>query len=96
MSENNTNMSHRFECIIPKWVSGPNGLRAYIDQLDETKNLGYFESEADLIYTSLCKSGRPELYSQLSTTEKESVQEFVQEHVVRTKLEFLKRTEKTL
>ena len=76
-SAGESKMARRIEsCTIPKWEPGPDGLRAFIDQLDETKNLGYFDTDSDLIYTSLCNSGKPELFSQLSSKQKSSVEEF--------------------
>ena len=61
---------------VPQWNPGPEGLRSYIDMLDNAKTLGYFESDADLIYSSLCRSGKPEIYSQLTQTEKDSLAEY--------------------
>lgn len=61
---------------VPKWTPGYHGLRSYIDQLDACKSLGIFESDSDLIYSSLCWSNKPELYSQLPEEEKQSVEKF--------------------
>jgi len=61
---------------VPRWNPGPEGLRSYIDMLDNAKTLGYFDSDADLIYSSLCRSGKPEIYSQLTQKEKESLEEY--------------------
>ena len=61
---------------VPRWAPGPEGLRSYLDMLDNAKTLGYFESDADLIYSSLCRSGKPEIYTQLTQKEKESLEEY--------------------
>ena len=61
---------------VPKWEPGYEGLRNFLDQLDVCKSLNIFESDADLIYSSLCRSDRPELYSQLPKEEKESLEKF--------------------
>ena len=63
---------------VPRWITknGQQGLRNFIDQLEVSRDLKYFESESDLIYSALSISGKPEIYSQLSTTEKGSVVEF--------------------
>ena len=71
-------MSSRFieDFQVPKWQKGQDGLRNYIDCLESVKNLGYFETEARLIYSSLCASGKSEIYSQLSSAEKNSITKF--------------------
>ena len=61
---------------VPKWTPGYDGLRSFIDQMDACKSLQIFESDSDLIYSSLCKSNKPELYSQLPEEEKQSVEKF--------------------
>ena len=63
---------------VPKWTPGYTGLRSFIDQLDACKSLNIFESDSDLIYSALCKSDRPEIYTQLTTEEKASVGKFAQ------------------
>lgn len=62
--------------LIPFWKPGPEGVRGFIDQLEEAKNLGIFDNESMLIYGSLCKSNRPEIYAQLPTDAKSSIQKF--------------------
>ena len=62
--------------MVPFWNPGPEGVRNFIDQLEEANNLGIFDSEGELIYAALCKSNKPEIYSQLSTDEKASIQKF--------------------
>ena len=44
--------------------------------MEISRDLKYFETESDLIYSALSISGKPEIYSQLSKTEKSSVVEF--------------------
>ena len=62
--------------MVPFWNPGPEGVRNFIDQLEEANNLGIFDSEGELIYASLCKSNKPEIFSQLSNDEKVSIQKF--------------------
>ena len=70
-------MEARWEsCTIPVWRSGPDSLRSFLDQLDTSKELNLFASDAELIYTSLNKSGKPDLYQQLSKEEKTDVTAF--------------------
>ena len=64
------------EYMVPFWNPGSEGVRVFIDQLEEAKILGIFENEGKLIYAALCKSNKPEIYSQLSTEEKASIQKF--------------------
>ena len=69
-------MESSSEYMVPCWNPGPEGVRIFIDQLEEAKTLGIFENEGTLIYAALCKSNKPEIYSQLSMEEKGSIQKF--------------------
>ena len=69
-------MSERNSCIIPKWESGQDNLRNFLDQLSTAVELEYFKDERDLIYTSLCNSGKSHVFQQLSQAQKTSIAEF--------------------
>ena len=51
-------------------------LERYLAELAEAKNLGLFENENILIYGSLQKSGKFDIYTSLSPTEKTSLEQF--------------------
>ena len=63
-------------CTIPVWRPGPDGLRSYLDQLEVCKELNYFSADTHLIYTSLCRSDRQDIFQQLSKQEKSSLEEY--------------------
>lgn len=63
--------------LVPFWnQESSEGVRFFIDQLEEAKDLKIFDSEGELIYAALCKSNKPEIFSQLSNQEKNSIQKF--------------------
>ena len=64
--------------MIPKAnnLNNQDNLERYLAELAEAKNLGIFENENLLIYGSLQKSGKFDIYTSLSPKEKQSLDEF--------------------
>ena len=69
-------MAQRDESVIPIWKAGHEGLRNFLDQMENVQKLGLFTSEPHLIYTSLCNSNKQDIYMQLTKQEKSSIVEF--------------------
>ena len=62
--------------MVPKWDGSSEGIRRYIDSLDEVRELNIFPNTEHLIYASLCKSNRPEIYSSLDRGQKGDITKF--------------------
>ena len=57
-------------------VNDQDSIERYLAELAEAKNLGIFENDNLLIYGSLQRSGKFDLYTSLSNTEKTSIENF--------------------
>ena len=62
--------------MVPCWDGSAAGIRKYINHIDEAKELGIFSKDSELIYASLCRSQRPEIYSMLDAGAKGDIQKF--------------------
>ena len=74
-----TKMSSKMQYgMIPQLgtMNNQDSLEQYLAQLAEAKALGIFENENLLIYGSLQKSGKFDIYTSLSQKEKQSLEEF--------------------
>ena len=88
-------MSEKFNYHMVPTITNINNqamLERYLAELAEAKNLGLFENENILIYGSLQKSGKFDIYTSLSQTEKTSLTKFakyVRHNYGSSKLELL-------
>lgn len=62
--------------MVPCWDGTAEGIRRYINHIDEAKELGIFTKDAELIYASLCRSQRPDIYSMLDAGTKADIKKF--------------------
>ena len=66
------------EFLIPKWaVQDPNGLEAFISELQSAKNMGVLSNDKMLIYAAMVKSGKSDMLEALSGDQKTNLTAFI-------------------